>query len=826
MATLKFGIDLGTTNSLIAQYVNGKVEVFKNPIGHKETLPSVVAFRKDKILVGDKAREFVERDPKNVFGGFKRKMGTSEHFHIESLNKDISPIELSSQVLMELRNFIHTGENLDAAIITIPASFDTIQSNATRKAGLEAGIEEVYLLQEPIAASLAYANREKFKGEADKQWLVYDLGGGTFDIALVRIVDSEMKVVDHQGDNFLGGLDFDNRIIEKIIIPYLYSKGSFSHLEEQMKSASGKHNKTYFKLLKLAEDVKVILSGKETTDIEFEIEDDKGELLDIYFNISIGEFENIIRDYIEGTLEMIDVILKRNHLLAKELEFVLMVGGSTLIPLVRKMITEKTGIPVNCEVDPTTAVAIGAAFYAGTKIKKTIKKETSSSTEIRSDLKVKIAFQKTTQDAEEYFAARIEGNLAGLFYRIIREDGGYDTGLKKLSEKITENLPLVKDMANDFVLKIYDSNNRAVSVFIPEIKIVQGKYNISGQPLPNDLCLEIDDVENNTTKLEVVFEKNSILPLKRIITKEITETIHKDSEDRIIVNILEGSRQALPESNLSIGAIEISGKELKRDLIAGSDIEIILEISESRDLKITTFLMMTDQEFENVFSPSVRHVSIRKTKDDLIRLLKKAKKELSFYEDREEYKKADQANFIIKELEKLVMEIHKISQDDVTDSKYQIDDKKRKYAAQLDDLTRDKKLSGIISEYFYARKRCESLMEEYGNPMEKEKLKNIIVAERSLMKMENSIYIKEAIDKLEKLSYDIEWNRPDYIIALFYHYQMREDYEDEVKAKYYKKAGEKALTRKNYEEIKVIIQGLYNLLPPEKKEKLNGTGIG
>lgn len=826
MATLKFGIDLGTTNSLIAQYVNGKVEVFKNPVGHKETLPSVVAFRKDKIIVGDKAREFIERDPKNVFGGFKRKMGTSEYFHVESLKKEISPVALSSQVLMELKNFIHSGESLDAAIITIPASFDTIQSNATKKAGYEAGIEEVYLLQEPIAASLAYANREEFNQEINKQWLVYDLGGGTFDIALVKIIDSEMKVVDHQGDNFLGGLDFDNRIIEKIIIPHLYSKGDFSNLEEQMKSASGKYNKIYYKLLKIAEDAKVILSRKENTDIEFEIEDEKGELLDIYFTISRADFENTIAEYIENTLDMLILIIERNHLQLKDLEFVLMVGGSTLIPLVRKMITDRTGIPVNCEVDPTTAVAIGAAYYAGTKIKKTVKEETSAYSETRPDLSVKIAYQKTTQDTEEYFAAKVSGDVAGLFYRITRKDGGYDSGLKKLSEKIGGHLPLVKDQPNDFVLKIYDSNNRVVPVPIPTIQIVQGKFNISGQPLPHDLCLEIDDVENETTKLEVVFEKNSILPLKKIITKEITETIHKDSDDRIIINILEGPRQALPESNLSIGFIEISGKELNRDLIAGSDIEIILEISESRDLKIITFLLMTDQEFENIFSPSTRHVSIHKTKDDLNRLLKKAKKELGVYEGREEYKKAEQANIIIKTLEKLQLETYKIAPDDVTDSKYQIDDKKRKCAAQLDDLTKDKKLSEILADYFYAKKRCENLIEEYGNPMDKEKFKNIVVTEKSLMKMEHIPYIKETIHQLDKLYFDIEWKQPDFVIALFYHYQMREDYLDKEKAERYKKAGEKALGRKNYEEIKVIINRLYELLPEKKKERLNGTGIG
>src|ERR1051325_9516940 len=214
--TINFGIDLGTTNSVIAKYHQGKVEVFKNPVGHKETLPSVVAFRKDRIIVGDKAKEYLLKDPENVVGSFKRKMGTTESFFITNISDTKTPVDLSSLVLKELKNFIYTGEPLEAAIITIPASFDTIQSNATKKAGELAGFDEVFLLQEPIAASLAFANKSDNKDDAEGQWLVYDLGGGTFDVALVKISNGEMKVLDHQGDNFLGGLDFDNRIIEKI----------------------------------------------------------------------------------------------------------------------------------------------------------------------------------------------------------------------------------------------------------------------------------------------------------------------------------------------------------------------------------------------------------------------------------------------------------------------------------------------------------------------------------------------------------------------------------------------------------------------------------
>ena len=214
---INFGIDLGTTNSLVAKFNKGSVEVFKNPNGFRETLPSFVGFRNDRILVGEQAKAYAEKDPKSVASRFKRKMGTTEAIKIKALGQAKTPVELSGFVLKELKTFIHTGEVPEAVVLTVPASFDQVQSNATKEAGHQAGFKQVVLLQEPIAASLAYANKERNVDLKNSQWIVYDLGGGTFDVALVRIVEGELKVVDHEGDNYLGGADFDELVVEKII---------------------------------------------------------------------------------------------------------------------------------------------------------------------------------------------------------------------------------------------------------------------------------------------------------------------------------------------------------------------------------------------------------------------------------------------------------------------------------------------------------------------------------------------------------------------------------------------------------------------------------
>ncbi len=451
-----------------------------------------MGFRQDRILVGEQARVYAEKDPKSVVRHFKRKMGTTETFNIKALGQSKTPIELSAFVLKELKTFIHTGEMPTAAVITIPASFDMVQSNATKEAGLAAGFKQVVLLQEPIAASLAYANKEKNLDLKSSEWIVYDLGGGTFDVALVKIVEGELKVVDHEGDNYLGGADFDALIVERIVVPWLEKKGQFANLLPQMKSESGKHNRLWYLLLHRAEQAKTELSARTVADIDFSIEDDTGTTIDALISITRTEYEAIIKDEVDRTAEMLKKILTRNSRRPQDLKFVLMVGGSTYTPFVRKRIEELLGIPVNTGIDPTNAIAIGAAYFAATRDINLVDASPVKAVQTGAVM-VKVAYNRASREQEEIFSAKVDGNINGLFYRITRDDGGYDSGLKKLALRIHEDLPLQEDAYNSFAFKIYDSQNNPVPTGCESIQIAQGKYSVAGQMLPEDLSLVRDD---------------------------------------------------------------------------------------------------------------------------------------------------------------------------------------------------------------------------------------------------------------------------------------------------------------------------------------------
>lgn len=826
---INFGIDLGTTNSAIARFDKGKVEIFKNPVGHKESLPSVVGFRKGKMVIGDKAREFLLKDPGNVVGGFKRKMGTTETYQIESLGTTQSPVELSAHILRELKNFVHSGEKVKAAVITIPASFDTIQSNATKKAGELAGFEQVVLLQEPIAASLAYANKEDdediFK---EGQWLVYDLGGGTFDVALVQIREGEMKVLDHEGDNFLGGNDFDKLIVEKLVVPFLQSKGDFGKLLAEMKSARGKYNKLYHRLILLAEDAKMQLTHQEEAEIEFEIEDAEGNEIEVYFTMHRNQFEELIRPHIDRTIAMSKAILDRNQIKATELSYVLMVGGSTYIPYVRSRVGEQLGITVNTHIDPTTAVAVGAAFYAGTQRRKQSVKEEKQSEAI--ELRVKTAFQKASQEDEEYFTAKFDGPWQTLTYRILRQDGGFDTGKKPLKAQISEYLPLLKDSFNYFELKVYDVLGNEVTTNVGEIGITQGRYSVAGQPLPNDICLEVDNFEIGSTALELVFPKNAILPLRKTLTKHVTKTIAKGSEDRLTIHVLEGPVSALPAANQPIGYISISGKELQRDLLKGSDIEVELEMSESRDLKITAYLLMTDQEFENVFTPSERHVSVHRLQEELELLVKKLNDEVEAAQEVENYETARELLNIEQKLMELIDQVKEMSVDDVTDDKFQIEDQKRKIAIQVDELTREKHIAKIKMAYFDAKRDIEYTMQHY-EPTEAEsrELQDMLAQEKEFLATNSRLRIKEIIDFFSDLGWRIRTRDPQYLRMIFAYLASRQaDFKDPDKGDMIIDQGYDAIDDEDWDRLKLHINQLSALLPSAIKKDIfkGGTGIG
>jgi molecular chaperone DnaK len=347
------GIDLGTTNSCVAVMEGGEPVVIPNAEGNRTT-PSVVAFSKNgERLVGQIAKRQAVTNPDNTVISIKRKMGTNEKVNIEG--DTFSPQEISAMILQKLKadaeNYL--GTQVTQAVITVPAYFSDSQRQATKDAGKIAGLEVLRIINEPTAAALAFGMD---KEDQDQKIMIYDLGGGTFDVSILDIGDGVFEVLATNGNTKLGGDDFDQRIIDYLVSEFKKSNG-IDLTQDKMAMQ---------RLKEAAEKAKIELSGMQQTQINlpFITADANGpKHLDV--TLTRAKFEELIGDLIEATKVPVENALKDAGITANDLHKVLLVGGSTRVPAVQEAVKKITGKEPDKGINPDECVAIGAAIQGG-----------------------------------------------------------------------------------------------------------------------------------------------------------------------------------------------------------------------------------------------------------------------------------------------------------------------------------------------------------------------------------------------------------------------------------------------------------------------------
>ena len=345
------GIDLGTTNSCVSIFEGGEAKVIANASGGRTT-PSVVAFKNGEMLVGEKAKHQAVINPETI-SSIKRLMGTSKK--VKANGKEYTPEEVSAMILGDLKKTAedYLGEKVTKAVITVPAYFNDAQRQATKNAGKIAGLEVERIINEPTAAALAYGLD---KQDENEKILVYDLGGGTFDVSILELGDGVFEVKSTSGNNNLGGDDFDNKLSEYIL----------SEIKKQ-ENVDLKDDKMAMQRIKeAAEKAKKDLSGMTTTQISLPfIAQVDGSPISFEMDITRAKFEDLIRDLVESTTEPVRKALKDAKLKASYIDKVILVGGSTRIPMVQELVKKELGKEPSKGVNPDEVVAMGAAIQGG-----------------------------------------------------------------------------------------------------------------------------------------------------------------------------------------------------------------------------------------------------------------------------------------------------------------------------------------------------------------------------------------------------------------------------------------------------------------------------
>ena len=440
-------------------------------------------------------------------------MGTDERFHCSYNDVDYSPEELSAEVLKELRRYI-LDDDVKTAVITVPAMFDNNQKDATKRAAKMAGFEYFELIQEPVAASIAYGLGAKNK---NSYWLVFDLGGGTFDVALMHIEDGIMKAIDTAGNNKLGGKDIDAAIVKELIIPKIKEEYSIDSI-----LASADASRFYDMWKPLAEEAKIQLSFNSKAIIETDLgddydTDDEGNEFELCLTITSDDLELVESPLFQKAIDLISVLLERNNLTGEDLGALVLVGGPTHSPVLRRMLKEQVCDKVDTSIDPMTCVVVCAALYASTL---DIPDHIADQRRDQSKVQLAIKSKKTSVEDEEFVSVRLlpdksaSLNEDAVYVVFKRSDGMFSSSKVKIDSlgDVIE-VPLNKNCTNSFTVECFSASGDKYACEPESFSIFQGIDGIGDavMPLHTGIGISNDKGEEVFAKIDGL-EKGHILP--------------------------------------------------------------------------------------------------------------------------------------------------------------------------------------------------------------------------------------------------------------------------------------------------------------------------
>lgn len=648
MARIKidYGIDLGTTNSAICRMEKGNPLVIKTDV-LKDTMPSCVSVtKKGSIRVGDSAfntmksakrsaTKSMQIEDINVYTEFKRTMATDTRYYSSHLERDLTSEELSSEVLKTLKSFV-TDESISSVVITVPAKFTVNQKTATLEAANLAGFTRCELLQEPIAAAMAYGLSTE---EKDGLWMVFDFGGGTFDVALLKVEDGIMQVFDTEGDNYLGGKNLDYAIVDNLLLPYLQENYAIdSYLEDdEAREIWRDALKTY------AEEAKTQLSFKPSEDIISNLgdvgADEEGEDIELDLTLTQEQVFAAMRPYFQKAVDICKALLKRNNLSGDQLSKLILVGGPTHCPLIRQMLKEQITPKVDTSIDPMTAVATGAALYASTV------DADMNSVEVEPDtVKLEIGYEATTVETSEWVTVKLgkENELSSVWIELIRSDKAWSSTkveVNRVGEVI--EISLLESRANSFEVVAYDNKGNTVPCFPSEFSVIQGSK-VSSAPLPYNIGIAIWDNHRQKAvfKMAKGLEKNKPLPAVGVInglktTSELRPGVLAD-ELRIPIYQTddfaeaEGKTVALYEY---VADVLITGDDVEHLIPEDSLVDVTLKVDASEQMRLEVHFLSSDISVDKDLDTSKKQsiaeakIAVDKGIKDAKRILKKLKAE-------------------------------------------------------------------------------------------------------------------------------------------------------------------------------------------------------
>lgn len=595
------GIDLGTTNSAICSYDGEKIRVWKSPEQNDVTPSAIYIDKRGNRYYGLKAYNQAPYNPNNSATLFKRFMGTKTKIDFETAGISMTPEECSAEILKVLFGYLPEEIRNDpetATVITVPAAFNQMKKDATLQAAKLAGIGNVALMQEPVAAVMSIMQSTKQEGI----FLVYDLGGGTFDVSIAENINGKVNLLSHGGIEMCGGRDIDRLIFNKVVVPWL--KENFDLPEDLLVS---RKYKTFCRLAQWAtERAKIELSANENSTIALsEMEsrtlDETGNEIYIDIDISRSIVDEIMSDLVTETVEATRETLTKAGLNANDVEKIVFIGGPTNYKPLRDRISFELSLPSSFDVNPMTAVAEGASIFAESVDwgSETHERKATNDT-VNTDISLSFKYTARITGDTAKLACITGDECNGYTICITSKDTGWTSGSACLKNNLIIDLPLSKEGENKFLIEVFDSYGSKISIGSDEVTITKTLATIGAIPASHSIGVEVIDKLGGTPVLEFLVNEGDALPKTGNIVLKAGQTLKAGSNESINIKLWEGSIQSPITDNRFVGVFKIVGTDFEEGIIpTGADIECDYEMSDSGTINIQASVPCIGSTFSN-----------------------------------------------------------------------------------------------------------------------------------------------------------------------------------------------------------------------------------
>jgi len=585
------GIDLGTTNSAISSFDGENIQLFKSPEQHDVTPSAIFIDRRGNKYVGSRAYNNAARNPDNAAVLFKRLMGTSTPVKLPAVNLTMTPEECSAEVLRTLFGYLPEeirGDGDTGTVITVPAAFNQMQKDSTMSAADAAGLGRVALMQAPVAAVMSVMRQRKNDGV----FVVYDLGGGTLDIAIAESIAGRVNLLAHGGIAMCGGRDFDRILFDNVVKPWLLENFD---LPEDLAA-----NPQFKSLLRMAtwaaEKAKIELSQKEDAvvslpETELGVRDQAGE--EIYIDIAIDRkrYDALIASKVEESIKSARVTLEKAGLSPHDVERVVFVGGPTHYKPLRDKVAFELGIAPSTDVNPMTAVAEGAAVFAESidwASQSRGRKSARGALSAGGGIDLSFNYIARTPEPRAKIVAKFGGRApAGIEFQIDSLDTGWSSGRVALKDGASVELSLTKPGDNIFKVFVFDSNGAPVALREDKIVIARTAASIDAIPASHSIGVEARDKVGGRLVLDYLVREGDQLPKKGKKTFKAGESLKSGSAGSIKFKLWEGEVSDPINDNRFIGMFEIRGSDFDDGVIAaGAELVCEYEVLDSGNIQL------------------------------------------------------------------------------------------------------------------------------------------------------------------------------------------------------------------------------------------------